>query len=479
MLKRIKELASDSFFYGISKFLGQLVSFLLVPLYTFYLLPEDYGRITILGIYTIVLGTVANLGFDSAVYNYLGIHGSAKENVLDTSYIFTIICSSLFSIFSFVFSSNLAGGMLKDSSLYYLVDISTCIALFDSLTTIPLAVLRLDRKVKIVALSSFLNVFFSIGATFVMVVWLKWGVVGVLAGNATGSLIRLVYLFRFAAIPKIASFNKEILRDLFKFSIYLFPNKLFALAMPYYSQFVISRELDFSALGLYSVAQKFCTPFSLVVSIFLQSWSPYKFQIFRKEEEPKSFFSRFFLLYTSGSVFLYCLISLFGDDILKLMTQSEYHSAAPYVKFLALVPLMQGFYSMISTGVEFSKTQKWRPVITFLGLATVMLLTRILIESFGVVGGALSICCGWAIMSICNFCYAKHLYPINYNWSVFSLLVVCCSVPYFVEPFQNYFLDIAALILVSAFFLSLLIRFRIVSKVLLDFPRVLLFLRSK
>jgi len=76
MWLRIKELFHDSFFYGASKFLGQVVSFFLIPLYTSFLTPEDYGVTTILGIYSIVLALIANLGLESSIYNFLGKKGN-------------------------------------------------------------------------------------------------------------------------------------------------------------------------------------------------------------------------------------------------------------------------------------------------------------------------------------------------------------------------------------------------------------------
>ena len=45
--KILKGLLNDTIFYGLSSVLGQLIGFLLLPLYTVYLLPEDYGVLTL------------------------------------------------------------------------------------------------------------------------------------------------------------------------------------------------------------------------------------------------------------------------------------------------------------------------------------------------------------------------------------------------------------------------------------------------
>ena len=48
--KRILDIVKDSSIYGVSKVLGQAISFFLIPLYTSYLTPNDYGILNIFGL---------------------------------------------------------------------------------------------------------------------------------------------------------------------------------------------------------------------------------------------------------------------------------------------------------------------------------------------------------------------------------------------------------------------------------------------
>ena len=61
MIKKIKELASDSMYYGISSVISQIISLFLVPFYTNELNPEDYGVLNMIGLLAAFILPIAGL----------------------------------------------------------------------------------------------------------------------------------------------------------------------------------------------------------------------------------------------------------------------------------------------------------------------------------------------------------------------------------------------------------------------------------
>src|SRR5688572_17663543 len=68
MWKRILGLLTDAATYGASSVIGQLIGFVLLPLYTRNLTPDDYGVIAMLAVVTTLFPAIANLGIQSAIY---------------------------------------------------------------------------------------------------------------------------------------------------------------------------------------------------------------------------------------------------------------------------------------------------------------------------------------------------------------------------------------------------------------------------
>jgi O-antigen/teichoic acid export membrane protein len=67
-LSRIKSLLKDSVAYGISSLLSRFIGFLLMPLYTRILTPEDYGVLNIINITITLVTLFAVLGLDSSAH---------------------------------------------------------------------------------------------------------------------------------------------------------------------------------------------------------------------------------------------------------------------------------------------------------------------------------------------------------------------------------------------------------------------------
>jgi O-antigen/teichoic acid export membrane protein len=457
--KRIKDIAKDSSIYGLSKVLGQVVSFFLIPLYTSYLSPEDYGILSIIGVMSVSLGLFMNFGLDSATYRYAALAKSEEEK---KQYIinarFLVLCSAtLFSIIYLLLLPQLNELLLTKTSpkLYLIIGLGlTLPATFSSVIS---ASLRIDRNVKTIAISSLVNVFSSIISTIILVVYFKLGIVGALIGNLIGNVLSSLFVVIQGKIFYLKDINIERCKVLLKYSIPVLPAQLFAFAIPVYSQLSVKQFLSLNELGLYAVALKFTIPLTMGLTMFQQAYAPYKFQILKTDGNAKDTFCKIMNLFVIGFGLAVLLITLFGGEILRMMTTKKYHIASVYVFSIALIPFAQGLYFMCSTGLEFAKSPVFRPIISGLGFLTVLLTNHLLIKKFGVSGAAYSIVLSWLVMAIGNIIYAQKLYKINYNWIyiitiIISVFIIGYSINYFFALTLLMKVAVAFIILTSTFF---------------------------
>ena len=90
----LKKLASQTAIYGLSSVVGRLLNYLLVPLYTRYFLPAEYGVVTELYAYVAFLVVMLTYGMETAFFRF-----SKKEettNVYSTTLISLLISSVIF-----------------------------------------------------------------------------------------------------------------------------------------------------------------------------------------------------------------------------------------------------------------------------------------------------------------------------------------------------------------------------------------------
>ena len=79
----LKVISRHSSIYGLSNILNRIVSFILLPVYTHYLTPADYGLMDLLYFTTAFIGMVLEMGINSAVSRfYFESEDQKKRNLI-------------------------------------------------------------------------------------------------------------------------------------------------------------------------------------------------------------------------------------------------------------------------------------------------------------------------------------------------------------------------------------------------------------
>ena len=89
---QLKRLGKHSVIYGLGGLVSRILAVLLLPLYTRYLSPSDYGKVETLIALTTVIGIVLRMGISSAFFRFYfdSPEPAARRLVLRTSFWFTM-----------------------------------------------------------------------------------------------------------------------------------------------------------------------------------------------------------------------------------------------------------------------------------------------------------------------------------------------------------------------------------------------------
>ncbi len=79
MFKKLLSLLSDVAVYGVSGLLSQIIGFLLLPVYTNYLAPDDQGLITMVVTVSAFFGPLGKLGIVNSVFRRFNFEKSEEE----------------------------------------------------------------------------------------------------------------------------------------------------------------------------------------------------------------------------------------------------------------------------------------------------------------------------------------------------------------------------------------------------------------
>ena len=263
----LKKLASQTAIYGLSSVVGRLLNYLLVPLYTRYFLPEEYGVVTELYAYVAFLVIILTYGLETAFFRF-----SQKEKnnrvVFSTSLISLLFSSSLFILLMYSFSENIASTIGYSNNDEYVKWFAIIIGL-DAISSISFAKLRALNKATRFALIRLVNIFVNIGLNLFFIIYCPYAIENNLQSlNFVNSVyspsVGVGYIFianLFASIVTILMLLPEMIN-----SVWVFDKKLWKKMMIYASPLLIAGLAGITNETIDRILLKFLLPDSLDAS---------------------------------------------------------------------------------------------------------------------------------------------------------------------------------------------------------------------
>ena len=153
----IKVLSKHSTIFGIGNFMNQIVSFLMLPVYTSYLTPNDYGIKELVGLTVDVTGILLAMTISSAVMRFYFDHDDDKNRneVISTAMILIGgIGVAACAVISFA-TDTLAKLILDNAELGYFFQIAFISMIFQSINGVSLQLFEGQPEIPAVYYLSF------------------------------------------------------------------------------------------------------------------------------------------------------------------------------------------------------------------------------------------------------------------------------------------------------------------------------------
>src|SRR4029450_7388616 len=212
----LKRLGKHSAIYGLGGLVSRILAVLLLPLYTRYLSPSDYGKVETLIALTTVLGILLRLGITSAFFRFY--FDSADEGhrrlVLRTSFWFTMGMATLGLVLGVAFSSWISEWLFGSTGSADLVAASF-VGLWAGMNWDQMTSLfRVEERSVAFVTATVATIPVPVGATLLLVVALEKGPLGVIIGNFIGTLAVYFVLLGYRRDQLGLQFDRRLLRGL-------------------------------------------------------------------------------------------------------------------------------------------------------------------------------------------------------------------------------------------------------------------------
>src|SRR5439155_26864661 len=293
---RLRELMRHTAVYGLGPVLGQLAAFLLLPLYTNLLSPEDYGRLEII----VLVGNFLNVffGFQSVTQLLRFYHACESERdrrkAVATAIIFTGILTVVAILPADALRHRLSLALFGSAAYAPLLRLAFWSMASSNVLAASLAYLRARKMSRAFTTISVAQLVGTLSLNLFFVAWLAYGVEGILLSQllVTGSfaLGLAAWVFRQTGI----ALSLARARDMLAFGLPMIGWSLAVFAVNVADRVVLSGVGSFSDVGVYSLANRFAmTLLVFVITPFSCFWAAERFAV-AKQPDGRAVIARVF-----------------------------------------------------------------------------------------------------------------------------------------------------------------------------------------
>lgn len=395
--------------------LSNAVAFLLIPVYTRFLLPSDFGVLEVINNCVAVANIVFSAGFGMAAISLYGKESDPRKKnaVMSTALIGVFALSIMGFVVLFLCAPRLATFFFAGTEHLTLLRLAAFLVLVQLSISVPTSYLLATMHSKIFLVTSLAQSVATIVVNIVLVVLLGMHVKGILLGNIACTVVFLVILTAYTLNRVGFSFDMDCLKRILSFGLPLIPSGIFLFILSNGDRFFIQKLLGSAPLGIYALGYKMGGIVSvLVLTPFMKIWGAWMFEV--EKSRDKGAFGRYFLYVTCG----YCLIglwlSLFSPEILWVVSSPDYWSAAKVIPWIAAAYLFWTFSVFFDTGFYLAQRTTLKPVLMGIGAALVFVCYALLIPAFGIMGAAYATLVGFAGFAAVTQYASYRVYPISY-----------------------------------------------------------------
>jgi len=416
----LAETARHSAIYALGVILNRAAGFLMLPLYTRYLTPTDYGAVEMLFMTTEVFAMVASAGLYSAVFRF---HASAadedgRRTVIATSTFLFIGFYAIAALIGAACAGPLAAALLPGVSdgetLFRLIFLSFFLQSFIEIPSLYLRVLGLPGRFVAIGCAKLV---LQIGLNVIFLVAMDLRVLGVLYSTLLSSLAVGAVTLPWALRRTGLCWNNIQARLLLVFGAPLIFASLGNFVLTFGERYFLTTLSGLNETGIYALGYKLgMVLWVFAVTPIFTSWEAQRFEV-AKRADAALIESRTFFWMNLGVIACGLGLALFARDFFRIMSAPEFWRAHEIVPLIVLAYLFQAWTQFGNFGLLQSGRTRTLAQATAVAAITMGLACLWLVPLFGAMGAALATLIAYAVRFACVVLPAQRSYRMQLPWA--------------------------------------------------------------
>lgn len=432
-MSTLKKLAGQTAIYGGSTIIGRLLNYFLVPFYTSFFSPAEYGGVSILYSYVAFFMILLLFGMETTFFRFVN-NSADKEKTFNQALSIVIIVNAFVLVSLVSFSQTIANWLNHPEYKWYIIWFAFVLT-FDAVSSLLLAKIRFQEQPKRFAVIQLSSIGTNIALNLLFLfVFVEKG-----AGMGIGYIF-LANLFSSAIKPILL--YKELLKFKFEWNpaqvktmiIFAFPLLLAGFAgiiNELIDRILLSRlliepnglEYAESQVGIYSANYKLSILISLFIQAFRYAAEPFFFSQEKNEDKGK-IYSKVMNYFVIVVTLIFVTISLNLPLFKWFIPNEAYWEGLRIVPILLLANVFLGIYYNQSIWYKLADKTKFGAYISIGGAVITLGLNLALIPLLGYMGSAITTMIVYFVMMVASYFLGQKYYPIKYNLRKIGLYLI-------------------------------------------------------
>jgi O-antigen/teichoic acid export membrane protein len=416
-------LARGALTYAVANFVIKTLNLLLLPLYTRFLSPADYGIISLAETLAAALAVGLGLGLDSGMARlyFQYVSDPLKLN----RYVSSCLRFAAIWTLAVVTLMLLLGGWLLPSvaprfsvPFYPFIAMAIGTTAFMQLVQYRLILYQVQQRARSYALLAIVLFFATTAAIVTLVVFARWGAFGMLFGKLLAAALIAVGVVHLLRPWVSAPLEWKFVRETLPLSLPLIPHYLMALCLVTADRFILAHYRSLQEVGLYSLAYTLGMAMFLISVSIGQAWQPIYFDTARRDG------GRHILGKISSSLAIFfTAIAILGVQVAPYFARlldSRYLPIVRLIPWVIASYLLHAFFGLFQLALLEAKRTKFIVVASAVAFVLNIGLNFWWIPRLGMYGAAYATLGAYGAEALLMYYYAQRVFRLSYDWQQIS-----------------------------------------------------------
>jgi O-antigen/teichoic acid export membrane protein len=406
--------------YGVGTVLTKVAAFVMLPVYTHYLTPADYGIIDLIVVSLMEVATVfAGASLALGVFRFYHKAESTDEQQVLLSTALVLLSTSYAVVAGCLFfaAPQFAALLFGSTGKTVLLRIACGSLALEGVLLVPLAYLRIRERPRLFVLVQTIKLALQLVLNLVFLIPFHMGPQGMLlSGLLANSLlapVMVTYLLRDVAFrPSWAA-----TRQLLAFGAPLIATQMAMFVVTYGDRYFLQAAAGPGVVGLYALSYQFGFLLVALVNVpFLMVWDPIRFQVAKLPGRDR-IYARCFLYLSAMLMTVGVILALLVHDLLRVMVAPAFRPAADIVPLLLAAYAFHAWANFHSIGILVRERTGFIALADWSAAIVALICYWLLIPPLLGLGAALATLAAYAVRWGIVYAVSQRLWPVQYQWT--------------------------------------------------------------